>query len=261
MKFISFGSGSSGNCYYLCEDDCGIIIDAGIGIRGIKKGFRDYGLSLHTVQAIFITHDHTDHVKATAALSSEIQKPVYAAPVVHKSMDSNYHLHKKVESQLRINFTAGEETQIGHFHVKAFSVPHDSASNSGYFISAEHTNLCLMTDMGSITSEMKSYISQAENLVIEANYDDAMLEVGPYPARLKARIRSNTGHSSNAQTALALSENLTNATKRIWLCHLSAENNHPELARKTVENALANFSPTPELIVLRRRIPSGIFDL
>lgn len=261
MKFISFGSGSSGNCYYLCEGDFGIIVDAGVGIRATKKGFRDYGLSLHSVQAILVTHDHTDHVKAVGVLSSELQKPVYAAPLVHKSMDGNYHLHKKVETPLRQEFAPGEEKQIGPFHIQSFAVPHDSASNSGYLISTSSTNICIMTDMGTITDEMKSYIAKAENLVIEANYDEAMLEVGPYPARLKARIRSNVGHSSNAQTALALSENLTPCTKRVWLCHLSAENNHPELARKTIEAALRMVECPPELIVLRRRIPSGIFDL
>ena len=261
MRFISFGSGSSGNCYYLCEEDFGIIIDAGIGIRSIKKGFRDYGLALNSVKAIIVTHDHTDHVRAVGALSTEFNIPVYATRLVHKSIDTNYHIHKKIDSSRQKTFEAGDSLQLGPFCIKAFTVPHDSASNSGYFIETAKSNFCLMTDMGSITEEMKGYISKAENLVIESNYDEAMLECGPYPARLKARIRSGNGHSSNVETAKALRENLTSKTKRIWLCHLSAENNHPELARKTMESVLFDLESIPQLIVLKRRIPSEVFEL
>lgn len=261
MKFISFGSGSSGNCYYLQESGYGILIDAGVGIRSIKKGFRDYGLTLSSVKAILLTHDHTDHTRAVGALSTEFNIPVYAAALVHKSIETNYHIHKKVPAPRRELFEAGATLQLGPFSISAFAVPHDSASNSGYFITTATTNFCLMTDMGTITDEMKGCISRAENLVIESNYDAAMLDSGPYPARLKARIRSGRGHSSNAETALALRENLTAATKRIWLCHLSAENNHPELARKTMESVLADLDDVPQLTILKRRLPSEIFEL
>lgn len=261
MDFISFGSGSSGNCYYLREEDFGIVIDVGISLRTLKRAFHDHGLPMSQLRAILITHDHTDHVKAVGMLSGEFHLPVYAEPVVHKSISANHFVRSKIEPALRKPFSAGQEMQLGPFHIEAFPVPHDSAANSGFFIETPNTNFCLMTDMGSITDRMKTYIARAENLVIETNYDETMLEAGHYPPFLKARIRSDRGHSSNAQTAQALSENLTPKTKHLFLCHLSAENNHPELARKKVEAALSTLPHPPRLHVLRRSVPSDVFNL
>ena len=107
----------------------------------------------------------------------------------------------------------------------------------------------------------RRFITQAENLVIEANYDEAMLMTGPYPLYLKNRIQSGLGHSSNVETASALVSSLSPLIKRIWLCHLSEENNHPELCRKTIQEALDSVGCTAELCVLKRRIPTGFFDL
>jgi len=262
MKFISFGSGSCGNCYYLLEEDFGLVIDMGIGIRMFKKYMREYGLSLSQIQAILITHDHTDHVKGVGSLSGETKAPVYATVPVHRSIGKNPFVHKKICEEQRKTFVAGDRMQIGPFDIMAFSVPHDSSENCGFDIRTDISNLCLMTDMGRITEEMAGFISKAKNLVIEANYDEAMLENGPYPAHLKRRIAGGRGHCSNLETANALAKHLSPVTERIWLCHLSEENNHPELARKTVENALQEGTGRiPRLHVLKRHVPSEIFEL
>ena len=146
-----------------------------------------------------------------------------------------------------------------------FGVPHDSADNVGYRIECEGVIFCIMTDVGTVTDEMKEMISEANYLVIEANYDEAMLESGPYPVYLKKRIAGSSGHLSNASCAKALAENATGKLRRVWLCHLSEENNHPELARKTVETALQESlgerCSMPELAVLKRKMPTGIFEL
>lgn len=261
MKFISFGSGSSGNCYYLLEDGIGLIIDAGIGIRSFKKYFSEYGFTYPTLKAILVTHDHTDHVKAVGALSGEYNLEVFATEEVHKGILNNYYTHKKVRPELCRTYLPGDDWSIGPFHITTFTVPHDASHNCGYFIETATTNFCFITDAGSFTPEMISFIRRARNLVIEANYDAAMLDEGPYPLHLKKRIKAPTGHACNAETARILEENLAATTENIWLCHLSEENNHPELARKTIAQALERSECKSQLHVLRRRIPSGPFEL
>lgn len=261
MKFISFGSGSSGNCYYLLEDGIGLIIDAGIGIRSFKKYFREYGFTYPTLKAILVTHDHTDHVKAVGALSGEYNLEVFATEEVHKGILNNYYAHKKVRPELCLTYLPGDDWSIGPFHITTFTVPHDASHNCGYFIETATTNFCFITDAGSFTPEMISFIRRARNLVVEANYDAAMLDEGPYPLHLKKRIKAPTGHACNAETARILEENLAATTENIWLCHLSEENNHPELARKTIAQALERSDCKSQLHVLRRRIPSGPFEL
>ena len=130
---------------------------------------------------------------------------------------------------------------------------------------ADDTTFCIITDAGCVTDSMKPFISNANYLVIEANHDEEMLKSGPYPEHLKRRISSGNGHLSNLHCAQAIAENVTEKIKRVWLCHLSEENNHPELARKTVASVLASYGIVVgkdlELEVLKRKNPSGIYDL
>ena len=135
----------------------------------------------------------------------------------------------------------------------------------GYRIEAEGVVFCLITDAGSITDEMKRQISEANYLVIEANHDEEMLECGPYPSHLKKRILSNIGHLSNKNCGIVIAENMTEKLRMVWLCHLSEENNHPELARKTVESVLKSYGiivgKDIQMEVLKRKLPTGLVDL
>jgi phosphoribosyl 1,2-cyclic phosphodiesterase len=155
--------------------------------------------------------------------------------------------------------------EIGDFLVTPFRVPHDSTDNVGYRIECQGVVFCMMTDVGFLSDEMKPMISDANYLVLEANYDEEMLKAGPYPEHLKARIVGTGGHLSNVECGKALAENASPALRHVWLCHLSEENNHPELARKTVEQVLRSYGIAPgkdfELDVLKRKMPTGIFEL
>lgn len=279
MKFICFGSGSSGNCYYLESRGTAILIDLGIGIRAFKKHLRDYGLTIPTIAAVLVTHDHTDHVKAIGPLAQEFRIPVYSSALVHEGMQRNRFMTKKVPEECKRHTTLNTPFDIGNFRITPFQVPHDSNDNNGYFIElieaeeredvfapAPQTTpptFCLITDAGHFTDDMVPYVSQARYLIIEANYDAQMLANGPYPKFLQNRIASERGHMDNRLTAEALRQHLTPATQHIWLCHLSEENNHPLLAQKTVQAALdeLDFSPKPALSVLNRRTPSGLISL
>lgn len=263
-QFICFGSGSSGNCYYLSHEGHGIVIDLGIGIRHFKKHFRDYGLSLAKIDAILVTHDHTDHVKAVGVLSNEFHLPVYASEAVHNGMQRNHFMTKKVKDEDKRFTEVAKTFEVGPFSITPFDVPHDSSANSGYFITVGDLQFCLITDAGHVTDAMKEQLRKANHIVLEANYDDAMLATGPYPAYLKKRIMSERGHLSNTECAETLAECLNPEAKQVWLCHLSEENNHPELARKTISTALEQVGidlKKTQLNVLRRTVPSALHEL
>ena len=265
LRFISFGSGSSGNCYYLATPTDALLIDIGVGLRGLKKDCKDYGVSLSKVKHVLITHDHADHIKSVGAFSNDYAVPVYATREVHVGINRNYCVTRKVTAELARMLEKGRTEQIGDFRVTPFGVPHDSSDNVGYFVEAGGTNICLITDAGTVTDDMKQYISRARHLIIEANHDEEMVQSGPYPQFLKERILSPTGHLSNRSCGMAVAENMGEGLQHVWLCHLSEENNHPELARKTVETVLRSYGIVAgtdlKLEVLKRNTPTGPYEL
>lgn len=265
LKFISFGSGSSGNCYYLATSTDALLIDIGVGLRGLKKYCHDYGVSLSDIHHVLVTHDHADHIKSVGSFGNDYLVPVYATREVHVGINRNYCVVKKLPADLTRVVVKGRTEQIGDFQVTPFEVPHDSTDNVGYFIEAGGTNICIMTDAGCVTEEMKTYIQRAHYLVIEANHDIEMVQNGPYPQFLKDRILSNTGHLNNRDCGVAVAENMSEALRHVWLCHLSEENNHPELARKTFESVLRSYGIVVgadiQMEVLKRTVPTGPYEL
>ena len=265
LKFISFGSGSSGNCYYLGTATDGLLVDIGVGLRTLKKYARDYGISLNSVQRILITHDHADHIKSVGAFSHDYNVPVYATEKVHAGIEINYCVQRKLLKELKLFLEPRTTVRLGDFLVTPFLVPHDANENVGYKIEVEGVVFVIITDAGSVTEEMKGFIGEANYLVIEANHDVEMLQDGPYPQYLKERIISPNGHLSNKECGQVLAENMTERLKHVWLCHLSEENNHPELARKTVDAILRSYGIIPgkdiQLEVLKRKMPSEVYEL
>lgn len=265
LKFFSFGSGSCGNCYYISTGNDAILVDAGVGIRRFKRNLREYGLSMGIVRGLLITHDHADHIKTSGLISSEYNIPVFATEAVHEGVKRNYQVKYKITEEQTNKITLDNTFEVGPFHVTPFFIPHDASENVGYFIEVEGTTFTIMTDVGAVTENVNTYIQKTKNLVIEANYDSEMLKQGRYPAMLKQRIASGNGHLANKQTAEALSANFHEGLKRVWLCHLSEENNHPELARKTIDTHLRSFGIIAgtdfQLEVLRRKIPTGPFEI
>ena len=265
MIFFSLGSGSCGNCYYLATDTDAIIIDCGVSLRRFKKSMLEYGMKVGKARGILITHDHADHIKAAGKVSKECGIPVYATPLVHEGMDRNWQNSVKVPEEQRRTVKMEEPFQLGEFRITAFPIPHDASENVGYYIEVGDIRFTVMTDVGDVTDDVKRYIAKSTHLIFESNYDEEMLKQGRYPQPLKERIASGHGHLSNKKTATALAENFHEQLKCVWLCHLSEENNHPELARKTVETVLRGYGIIAgtdfTLDVLRRKIPTGPFTL
>ena len=265
LRFLSIGSGSSGNCYYLETANDAMLIDAGVGIRNIKKHLHDNGISLSSVKHILITHDHADHIKSVGVVSTEFSIPVYTSSDVHAGIRRNYCVPKKVPEDLCRIISKDVRVKIGDFYITPFSVPHDSSGNMGYRVEVDDVTFCLMTDVGHVTEEMQQYISEANYLVLEANYDVEMLKNGPYPQHLKTRIDSPTGHLSNHDCGEAIANYASPQLRHVWLCHLSEENNHPILAVKTVEQVLRSYGiiAGKDFVVedLKRKSPSQLYEL
>ena len=259
---MSLASGSSGNCYFLGTEEYGILLDAGISIRTIRKVFKDYKIDPEHIMAVFITHDHADHIKSVSVLGEKYNIPVYATEKVHDGINRSRYVEEKLSGSKR--FIEKEvAVEIKDFRVTAFDIPHDSSDNVGYLIEFEEHKIVLATDAGHISETMAHYIKMANHLIIETNYDSEMLKTGNYPAFLKERIQNGWGHLSNRETAEFLAANFDLHLKNIWLCHLSKDNNHPELACKTVEMALGQYGirvgKDVNLSALKRTNPSDMF--
>lgn len=260
-KLLSLSSGSSGNCYYLGTSQYGILIDAGIGVRTIKKNLRDYGVAMETIVGVLVTHDHADHIKSVGGLACKLNIPIYATQTVHEGIERSRCTDTSIAGARRI-IEKEKEFEIKDFEITAFEVPHDTIENVGYQIKIRDKVVVLITDVGRITSTVSRYASTANHLIIEANYDEEMLRQGSYPHHLKKRITSGMGHLSNRLTGELLTSIYHESLDEIWLCHLSQDNNHPELAYKTIESALHNFGikvgTDVILKTLSRGKPSGL---
>lgn len=241
LKFISIGSSSSGNCYYLATEQTRILVDAGVGVRTLRHSLYEKGLHLADIDAIFITHDHADHIKAVGHLAHDYKLPVYATEEVHRGINRNYCVTTKLTAEDVRIIQKMQTTQVGDMRITAFPVPHDSSDCVGYRIETDEEIFLIITDVGHVTEGIQAEVSVANYIVLESNHDISMLMDGPYPAYLKGRIRSGRGHLSNADSARLIAEYASPALKRVWLCHLSEENNHPELVRKTYETILREY--------------------
>lgn len=237
-SFFSLSSGSCGNCSFLGNSHYGILIDAGLGPRVIKKRLAEHGIDLSSIMALLITHDHFDHIKSAGYLAEKLHIPVYATRDVHRGITNCRMIHNNLNGSTKY-IEKGKAFQIEGIRITPFDVPHDSNDNAGYFFEFGGTRMTLATDVGAITDEVAHYISKAHHLVIESNYDEEMLQNGRYPVHLKRRITSGRGHLSNRQAAEYLANNFTGELRNIWLCHLSADNNSPELAFSTMKEHLS----------------------
>jgi phosphoribosyl 1,2-cyclic phosphodiesterase len=264
LRFLSLASGSSGNCYYLGTSDYGILFDAGIGIRTVKKILKEYQIGLEQIMAVFITHDHADHIKCVGSLGEKYGIPVYATEAVHAGMKASRYVVEKLHTSRRI-IEKEQPVEIKDFKITAFDVPHDANDCVGYLVNYNHHKWVLATDVGHISETVAQYLRIANHLVIETNYDREMLVGGKYPLFLKSRIMSGNGHLCNTETAEFLAANFDLHLKNIWLCHLSKDNNHPDLAYKTVEMAMQQYGirigKDVNLATLKRNFPSEMYLL
>lgn len=238
LYYISFGSGSSGNSCYVGTSNGGVIIDAGIRADDIEAKIKANGIDIRKVCGVLLTHDHSDHVHSVYKLvRNNRHMKVFCTNRVLNSLLRRHDISKRIKDYhaaifKEIPFKAAD------FEITAFEVPHDGSDNMGFSISYEGRNFVLATDMGEVQHRARYYISSADYLVIESNYDLKMLLHGRYPEFLKARIQTSIGHMDNRDTARFLKEIYSPRLKHIFLCHLSKDNNTPEIATEIIRASL-----------------------
>lgn len=238
IYYISFGSGSSGNSCYVGTSQGGVIIDAGIRSDEIEKKIRANGIDMKKVLGVLLTHDHSDHIRYVYNLvRNHRHLKVYCTNRVLNALLRRHDISKRIKDYHCAIFKE-IPFKVGEFDITAFEVPHDGSDNMGFSVSYQGRNFVLATDMGEIMPRARHYISLADYLVIESNYDLKMLLHGRYPEFLKARIQTSAGHMDNEATAGFLKEIYSPRLKHVFLCHLSKDNNTPEIAREKVRKAL-----------------------
>jgi len=248
LAFCSFSSGSSGNCYMVKTDDTAVLIDAGISAKRILRELERTDTPREKVKALFLTHEHNDHVTGARVLLKKLKDTlVYgsAGTLRETKRRDSYKDHSfgnEIDDKRQIAIAPEEAVTVGDITVRAFRTLHDAEEPYGYSISSEKKRIALVTDTGAMTEEMLESIADADVLVLEANHDTEILRCGSYPVYLKRRILSDHGHLSNRQAAEALLKLFTHIDKKriVLLAHLSAENNTPAIAERTVLTALAS---------------------
>ena len=239
LRYMSFGSGSSGNCSYLGTPSCGILIDAGVDNNYVVEQLALNSIDPDGIVGILLTHDHSDHVRYAYALLRRFRHMrLYATPKAFNGLLRRHSMSRRIKDY-HVAIYKEFPFDAGIFHITAFETSHDGTDNSGFAITALGQTFVVATDTGTITSRADFYIRQAQHLMIEANYDATMLRNGRYPQYLKARIASTIGHLDNADTARYLAAIApAGILRRVWLCHLSQDNNTPQTALTTVREAL-----------------------
>ncbi|OKZ87053.1 MBL fold metallo-hydrolase [Clostridium sp. 29_15] len=263
MKFCSLYSGSSGNSIFIASDNAKVLIDAGLAGKKIDDALKHIGEESSSIDGIFITHEHIDHIKGVGVLSRKYDIPIYANDNTWAVMEKN--IGKIKEHNIRIMDRRSSIT-INDLEIKSFNIPHDAIAPVGYTVSSAEKNASVVTDFGVFTEEIRDNIIDSDIILLESNHDVNMLRMGPYPYKLKLRVLGENGHLSNEDCGSAIVSLLKNDKKKqIVLGHLSGTNNHPDLAYQTVVDVLSanGIRPGDDVILqlASRHNPSEIILL
>ena len=226
LYLASLNSGSNGNCYYVGNNEEAVIVDAGISCRETEKRMKRCGLSMEKVKAIFITHEHSDHIRGVEVLSKKYRIPVYVT--VNTLLGSSLLIDPLLLNTLR----PYDPVRIGKLNITAFPKFHDASDPHSIIVEGNKIRAGVMTDIGTCCEDVIANFSQCHAVFLEANYDEEMLEKGGYPVYLKQRIRSDRGHLSNMQALELFTNHRPSYMKLVLLSHLSRDNNRPELVHE-----------------------------
>lgn len=250
VRVSILGSGSGGNCTVIASSRTRLMIDAGFSRRETLRRLAAAGEDASRIAALVISHEHGDHVAGLRVLARSLKAPVYINDGTRAALGAAGEELERVEK-----FQAGHRFTIGDIEVLPFTVPHDAADPVAFAFWVEGVKIGLITDLGYLAENVREVARDCACLVIESNHDLDMLKVGPYPWALKQRVLSRVGHLSNDGLAAFLADGFDGAAAHLVLAHLSQNNNLPELARLTAEQALAGRGGQPALHVAAQNEP------
>lgn len=260
FKFCNLYSGSSGNCSFVGTDNINILIDCGESQKKILTALESIGTNINQINAIVVTHEHSDHVKTLGAISKKYNIPVYANEKTFNNMPEQTELIKEENRKI---FNTDDHFEIGDLQIHPFHIPHDAAEPCGYNIYSENNKISIATDIGHMDNSILKKLEESKFLLLESNYEPEILKYAKYPYYLKRRISGPNGHLSNQEASDTIIKLLSTGVNNIMLGHLSKETNFPELAYKTVMDEIINnkINNNLTLNVASRIKPSDVINI
>lgn len=249
LEICAIASGSNGNCYYIGNEKDAILVDAGLSGKQILLRMNKLGLNPSKIKAVFITHEHGDHMRGARGINKKLEVPIY---LTAKTYNAAY---KNTRPNSPKYFTPDQEIEIGDFTVFPVLKNHDAAEPCSFRIQYKEKNIGVFTDIGEACDNVKSNLKKCDGLFLESNYDEKMLWEGSYPHFLKKRVASEVGHLSNDQAFELLEKHANENLKCVFLSHISRDNNTPEKALESMESFTSKF----EVKVASRYEPSEVF--
>ena len=261
LNFCSLYSGSSGNCLFVESQDTKLLVDTGMSCKKIEEALTSIEVDPFSINAILITHEHSDHVKGLSTISKKYNIPVFSTRETFEAMPTQTN---KIAQQNINYFKPAEKFSINDLDILPFSIPHDAANPCGFNINSIDKQISIATDIGHMTNSILGYLEGSEFILLESNYDTEVLKCCSYPFKLKSRIASNTGHLSNTMAGKTISYLSKNSNLHTaMLGHLSKESNFPELAYQTVLDEIIcnSLENNINLSVASRDCPSKLIKL
>ena len=251
VEVCSIASGSNGNCYYVGNENEAVLVDAGISCKEIELRMKRAGLSLQKVKAVFVSHEHTDHISGIPQLAKKYKLPVFISTQTLRGSRLWF------EKSLINHFSADEEVVIGDLSIYPFSKLHDAADPYSFTVSCANINIGVITDIGRVCQNVIAHFNQCHAVFLESNYDEQMLDTGRYPIYLKNRIRNGHGHISNREALELFQMHRSPSLTHLFLSHLSYNNNCPKL----VEELFAANAGNVKMIVTSRSKESEVYTI
>lgn len=251
LYIASLNSGSNGNCYYISNDTEAVLIDAGISCREIELRMKRLNLCMRKIKAVFVSHEHVDHIRGISVLVHKYNIPVYITTTTLK------HGRFRLNMGLVHSFTSHETVTVGGLDIIPFPKLHDAVDPYSFIVSFRDIKVGIFTDIGTPCEQVTRYFKQCNAAFLEANYDEHMLEKGNYPYCLKNRIRGNKGHLSNTQALSLFVKHRPSFMSHLFLSHLSKNNNCPSL----VQDLFNAHADGVKMIVASRNEQSEIFHI
>lgn len=258
LRFSVLASGSTGNAFYIESPNERLLVDAGLSGKQLDHLFSQIHVNPATLTGILVTHEHSDHIKGLGIIARKYNLPIYANAKTWSAMENSI---GKLSIDQKFCFDMNTIKTFGDIDVESFGVSHDAAEPMFYTFHKGDQKVALVTDLGYVSERIKKTIANADAYIFEANHDVEMLRMSRYPWSVKQRILSDSGHVSNEDCGLALSDVIGNKTKRIYLAHLSQDNNMKDLARMSVDQTLKERGIQLDIFDTDPTIPTKLYEV